>query len=70
MKSGLFLCLPLVAAAVGARTPPPVPVTVIRAGTLIDGTSPAPKRDQAEDGKVYKKGAWGGSVAPGRMRPG
>ena len=45
--SALFLALPLLPAFSFAQTaPPPETVTVIRAGTLIDGRSATPRHDQ------------------------
>jgi imidazolonepropionase-like amidohydrolase len=48
MKSG-YVCLftSFIAAASLGQAAPPSSATVIRAGTLIDGTSPTPRRDQA-----------------------
>ena len=45
----------------------PAPVTVIRAGTLIDGTSATPRRDQAivvAGNRIERITAWSASVAP------
>ncbi len=50
-----------------AQAPKAEPVTVIRAGSLIDGTSGAPRRDQAivvRGGRIESVGAWSASSAP------
>ncbi len=52
-----------------AQAPPPETVTVIRAGTLIDGTSAAPRRNQAiviRAGRIESVSDWSdGRVPPG-----
>jgi imidazolonepropionase-like amidohydrolase len=57
-----------VALTTGAETPEkPVPVTVIRAGTLIDGAGAAPRRDQAivvRGNRIESVGPWAGRPAP------
>ncbi len=60
----LLVCLAL---PLAAQAPKPEPVTVIRAGSLIDGTSATPRRDQAivvRGGRIESVGAWSGSSVP------
>ena len=50
-----------------AQAPKAEPVTVIRAGSLIDGTSGAPRHDQAivvRGGRIESVGAWSASSVP------
>ncbi len=69
-RTGLSVALSiLAAAALAAQTPKPESATVIRAGTLIDGTSGAPRRDQAilvRGGRIESVGDW----SPGRVPAG
>ena len=55
-----------------AQAPPAAPgPTVIRAGSLIDGTSAAPRRDQAivvRGGRIESVGDWSARERPGRAR--
>ena len=60
----LLVCL---AAPLAAQAPKPEPATVIRAGSLIDGTSAAPRRDQAivvRGGRIESVGAWSSAGVP------
>jgi imidazolonepropionase-like amidohydrolase len=61
------LLLLLAASIAFAQSPPPEPVTVIRAGTLIDGVSAAPRRNQAiviRGGRVESVGDWSDGRVP------
>ena len=64
------LGLTLIAGALSAQTAAPAPapsVTVIRAGTLIDGVSPSVRRDQAvviRGNRIESVGAWNAASVP------
>ena len=72
MKSGVLAFLPIVGMVSGAlaQTPtptPPPPVTVVRAGTLIDGTAPGARKDQAiliRGQRIESVGPWSASGVP------
>ncbi len=70
MKSG-YVCLlaSFIAAESLGQAPPSVPVTVIRAGTLIDGTSASVRRDQAivvRGNRIESVGPWSAGFGSGR----
>ncbi len=65
--SGFLLALTATGAASAWPAGTPAPVTVIRAGTLIDGTSSTPRRDQAivvAGNRIERVGAWSASAVP------
>src|SRR5262245_5381252 len=71
MKLGIVCLLPMVMGAAAVPTPTPAPplVTVIHAGTLIDGTSGAgaSKRDQAiviKGNRIESVGPWSAGAVP------
>jgi imidazolonepropionase-like amidohydrolase len=69
MKFGIASApLPLLAAAALAQpAPKPAPPTVIHAGTLIDGTSPAPRRHQAiviRGNRIESVAPWSPAAVP------
>ena len=66
MKSGLLPVLPLVLGLAQAPTAT-APVTVVRAGALIDGTSATVRRDQAiriRGKRIESVGPWSASSVP------
>ena len=68
MKLG-YVCLlaSFIAAGSLAQAPPPAPVTVIRAGTLIDGTTASVRRDQAivvRGNRIESVGPWSPASVP------
>ncbi len=70
-----FFVLVLMAASAFAQTPakaPPEPITIIKAGALIDGISAEPKRDVTiviRGNKIESVGARGGFIAEGPHKP-
>ena len=68
-RTASAILLLLGASTAFAQSTPPEPVTVIHAGTLIDGVSAAPRRNQAlviRGGRVESVGDW----SDGRIPPG
>ncbi len=67
-RTGVFGSLLLASAlSLTAQAPKAQPATVIRAGSLIDGISPAPRRDQAivvRAGRIESVGAWSAASVP------
>src|SRR5690349_4534704 len=67
MRLTAAVLLLLLASTASAQSTPPEPVTVIRAGTLIDGVSAAPRRNQAiviRGGRVESVADWSDGRVP------